>query len=43
LNSTPTYLTLSSESVASPGSYQSQFAISPSDGWQVVIVGLQAP
>jgi hypothetical protein len=29
--------------VSSPGSYQSQFSISPSDGWQVLIIGLQAP
>jgi len=43
LNSTPTYLTAVTESVSSPGSYQSQFSISPSDGWQVVIIGLQAP
>ncbi|MGB7493643.1 MAG: putative Ig domain-containing protein [Candidatus Acidiferrum sp.] len=43
LNSIPTYLTGVSESVSSPGSYQSQFSISPADGWQLVIVGLQAP
>ena len=44
LNSTPTYLTAVTESVSSPGSYQSQFSITPSaDGWQVVIIGLQAP
>ena len=44
LNSTPNYLTAVFENVSSPGSYQSQFSISPSpDGWQVVIVGLQAP
>ncbi|MGB7727462.1 MAG: IPT/TIG domain-containing protein [Candidatus Acidiferrum sp.] len=44
LNSTPTFLTGVFESVSSPGSYQSQFSISPSaDGWQVVIIGLQAP
>ena len=44
LNSTPNYLTAVTESVSSPGSYQSQFSISPSaDGWQVVIIGLQAP
>jgi hypothetical protein len=43
LNSTPNYLTAVSKSVSSPGSYQSQFSISPPDGWQVVIVGLQAP
>jgi hypothetical protein len=43
LNSTPTYLTLASESVSSAGSYQSQFSISPSDGWQIIIVGLHAP
>lgn len=42
-NSTPTYLTAAFENVLSPGSYQSQFSISPSDGWQVVIIGLQAP
>ena len=44
LNSTPNYLTAVFENVSSPGSYQSQFSISPSpDGWQVIIVGLQAP
>ncbi|MGB9433612.1 MAG: hypothetical protein WBQ89_15330, partial [Candidatus Acidiferrum sp.] len=43
LNSTPNYLTAVTESVSSPGSYQSQFSISPADGWQVVIIGLQAP
>ena len=44
LNSTPNYLTAVTESVSSPGTYQSQFSISPSaDGWQVVIIGLQAP
>ena len=44
LNSTPNYLTAVFENVSSAGSYQSQFSISPtSDGWQVVIVGLQAP
>ncbi len=43
LNSTPNFLTAVFESVSSPGSYQSQFSISPSDGWQVVIIGLQAP
>ena len=44
LNSTPNYLTGVFENVSSPGSYQSQFSISPSsDGWQVIIIGLQAP
>ena len=44
LNSTPNYLTTVFESVSSPGSYQSQFSISPApDGWQVVIIGFQAP
>jgi hypothetical protein len=42
LNSTPTYLTAVFENVSSPGSYQSQFSISPSDGWQVAIIGLPA-
>jgi hypothetical protein len=43
-NSTPNYLTAVTESVSSPGSYQSQFSISPSaDGWQVITIGLQAP
>jgi subtilisin-like proprotein convertase family protein len=42
-NSTPTYLTAVSEGVSSAGSYQSQFAISPSDGWQVVTIGFSAP
>jgi hypothetical protein len=44
LNSTPNYLTAAFESVSSPGSYQIQFTITPTaDGWQVVIIGLQAP
>jgi len=43
LNSTTNYLTAVFSNVSSPGSYQSQFSISPADGWQVVIVGLQAP
>ena len=43
LNSTPNYLTTIFATVPAAGSYQSQFSISPSDGWQVVIVGLQAP
>ncbi len=44
LNSTLIYLTGVNESVSSPGSYQSQFSISPSsDGLQVITVGLQAP
>jgi len=43
-NSTPNYLTAVFESVSSPGSYQSQFSITPSsDGWQVVMIGLPAP
>ena len=43
-NSTPNYLTAVFANVASPGSYQSQFSITPSsDGWQVVMLGLQAP
>jgi len=42
-NSTPNYLTAVLANVG-PGSYQSQFSISPSpDGWQVVIIGLQVP
>ena len=40
LNSTPTYLPTAFKNVLSPGSYQSQFSISPSDGWQMVILGL---
>ncbi len=43
LNSTPTYLMTGSKNVSSPGAYQSQFAISPSDGWQMIIIGIQAP
>ncbi len=43
VNSTPNYLTTVTESVSSPGSYQSQFSISPSDGWQVVTIALAAP
>jgi hypothetical protein len=41
LNPTPNYLTAAFESESSPGSYQSQFSISPSDGWQMVLIGLQ--
>jgi len=41
LNSTPNYLTGVFENLSSPGSYQSQFSITPtSDGWQVVMIGL---
>ncbi len=43
LNSTPNFLTAVFENVPSAGSYQSQFTITPSNGWQLVIVGLQAP
>ncbi|MGA2987032.1 MAG: Ig domain-containing protein, partial [Terriglobia bacterium] len=42
LNSTPNYLTAGFEIVSSPNTYQSQFAISPADGWQVVTIGLPA-
>ena len=42
LNSTPDQLTGVFASVSTPGSYQSQFSISPSDGWQVVMIGLPA-
>jgi hypothetical protein len=42
-NSTPNYLTAVYDNVSSPGSYQSQFSITPtSDGWQVVMIGLPA-
>jgi hypothetical protein len=43
LNSIPTYLTAAFSNASSPGAYQSQFAISPADGWQLVIVGLPLP
>ena len=43
LNSILTHLTAAFENVSSPGSYQNQFSISPSDGSQVVIVGVQVP
>jgi hypothetical protein len=44
LNSTTNYLTAVFDSVSSPGSYQNQFSITPTpDGWQVIIIGLQAP
>jgi hypothetical protein len=44
LNSTPNYLTTVFENVPSAGSYQSQFAISPSaDGWQTILIGLTPP
>ena len=42
-NSTPNYLTAAFESVSSPGTYQNEFSISPSDGWQAVLIGLPAP
>jgi hypothetical protein len=43
LNSTPNFLTAAFENVSSPGSYQSQYSISPSDGWQVLVIALKAP
>ena len=43
LNSTPTYLTGAYANVSSPGSYSCQFAISPADGYQMIIVGVQTP
>jgi len=43
LNSTPTYLTAVFENVPSSGSYQSQFTISPSDGWQLILLGMPTP
>ena len=44
MNSTPNYLTAVTESESSSGSFQSQFAITPSaDGWEVVTIGLPAP
>jgi len=42
VNSTPTYLTAAGENVSSPGSYQNEFMISPSDGWQTILIGLPA-
>ncbi len=43
VNSTPTYLTAAVDNVSSSGSYQNQFAISPSsDGWQTVLIGMPA-
>jgi hypothetical protein len=41
-NSTPNYLTAVYENVAS-GTYTNQFSISPSDGWQAVLIGMPAP
>ena len=44
VNSTPTYLTAAVDNVSSSGSYQDQFAITPSsDGWQTVLIGMPAP
>jgi hypothetical protein len=43
LNSTPTYLTGAYANVSSAGSYSCQFSISPADGYQMIIVGLQVP
>lgn len=41
LNSTPTYMTAATENVASSGSYQDTFTISPNpDGWQTVMIGI---
>ena len=43
LNSIPTYLTSVTENVASSGSYQDTFTITPDpDGWQTVLVGVPA-
>ena len=42
VNSIPTYVTEASEN-ATPGSYTTEFAISPSaDGWETVLIGLSA-
>ena len=41
VNSTPTYLTAATETVSS-GSYTNAFTISPSDGWETVLIGLPA-
>jgi hypothetical protein len=43
VNSIPTYLISATGNVASAGSYQNEFAISPtSDGWETILVGLAA-
>ncbi|MGB7267025.1 MAG: Ig-like domain-containing protein [Terracidiphilus sp.] len=42
VNSTANYLTAATESVSAAGSYQNQFVISPSDGWQTILIGMQA-
>ncbi len=41
VNSTPTYLTEASENVT-PGPYTNEFTISPSDGWQTILIGVPA-
>ncbi len=41
LNSTPTYIAAATQNVASSGSYQDTFTITPDpDGWQTVIIGI---
>ncbi len=42
VNSTANYLTAATENVSVAGSYQNQFVISPSDGWQTILIGMQA-
>ncbi|MGB7267367.1 MAG: Ig-like domain-containing protein, partial [Terracidiphilus sp.] len=42
VNSTPTYLTAATESISSSGSYSNDWTISPSDGWQTILIGLPA-
>jgi hypothetical protein len=42
VNSIPTYLTAVSENVSSPGSYQNTYSISPSDGWETLLVDVPA-
>ncbi len=42
INSPPTYITAASENVSAAGTYTNTWSISPSDGWETVLVGLPA-
>ena len=41
-NSPPTYVTAASENVSAAGTYTNTWSISPSDGWETVLIGLPA-
>jgi hypothetical protein len=42
VNSIPTYVTGAFENVSAAGTYQNTWSISPSDGWETVLVGVPA-